>query len=220
MKVVATQTEGNPAVVSAVPGIHDPRDLRGRRIGVATNDVSGSIFIRMLAARQGWALSRDVEASSFADVAALRAAMGQRQIQAAVWGDVGAVSEAEGTSSILLHLGPISPKWVSRVLCVGDERIRDHSDAIRRVTRAIFHAIRFMKAQPDTAAEITAAELGWSPVAVRRAHGLSAKFLSWDGRVSVEALTAMHDFLLEHAVLTKRLSFEEIIARNFAPVRL
>jgi hypothetical protein len=84
---------------------------------------------------------------------------------------------------------------------------------------AIFKAIRIMKHEPKSVAELIGKKLGWSEEAVLAAHKISGSLLPEDGRINVEALRVMQDTLLEHGVIKKRLPLEEHYTTEFTPVR-
>ena len=85
---------------------------------------------------------------------------------------------------------------------------------------ALFQAFKFMKANPEESARITAAKLGWSPDVVLTVHKGWLPIAPADGRIDVEALRAMQDTLLESGTIKKRLPLDEHYTTEFTPVRL
>jgi NitT/TauT family transport system substrate-binding protein len=220
LKMVATHTEGNHFTLNVAPDIAGPGDLKGKTIGVTRVGATTWVFARMFAKEQGWNPDRDIKVVGLGGLDAQLAALARKEIQAFVWGDGGAVTQLEGKSKVLMRLDAVTPHWISQIQYVSEDGIKKNADQIRKAMRAIFGGMRFMKDQPDDAAEIVAKKLNWKPQAVLAAHKLSSPLFSLDGQVSMEALRTMQDTLLEYGVIRKKLPLEEHVAREFFPVRM
>ncbi len=220
LKMVATHTEGNHFTLNVAPDIVGPADLKGKTIGVTRVGATTWVFARMFAKEQGWNPDRDIKVVGLGGLDAQLAALARKEIQAFVWGDGGAVTQLEGKSKVLMRLDAVTPHWISQIQYVSEDGIKKNADQIRKAMRAIFGGMRFMKDQPDDAAEIVAKKLNWKPQAVLAAHKLSSPLFSLDGQVSMEALRTMQDTLLEYGVIRKKLPLEEHVAREFFPVRM
>ena len=220
LKMVATHTEGNHFTLNVAPDIKSAAELKGKAIGVTSVGATTWVFARLFAREQGWDPDKDLKIVGLGGLDAQLAALSRKEIHAFVWGDGGAVMQLAGKSRVLTRLDAVTPKWISQIQYVSEDGIRRHADTIRKSMRAIFQALRFMKDQPNEAAELVAKKIGWSPEAVLGAHKISGPLLSHDGTVSMEALKTMQDTLLEHGVIKKRLPVEEHVAKEFAPVRM
>ncbi len=220
LKMVATHTEGNHFTLNAAPDIQRAADLKGKTIGVTRVGATTWIFARMFAKQQGWDADRDVKIVGLGGLDGQLAALARKEIHAFVWGDGGAVTQLAGKSKVLLRLDSVTPKWISQIQYVSEDGIKKQGDKIRKVQKAIFSGVRFMRDQTHEAAQIVSAKIGWSPEAVLAAHKLSSPLFSLDGQVSMQALASMQDTLLEYEVIKKKLPLEEHVAREFFPVRL
>jgi NitT/TauT family transport system substrate-binding protein len=220
IKMVATHTEGNHFTLNVATDIQQVGELKGKAIGVTRAGATTWIFARMLARQQGWDADRDVKIVGLGGLDAQLAALARREIHAYVWGDGGAVTELQGKSKVLMRLDKVTPRWISQIQYTSEDALRQQGEAVRKVQRAIFRAIRLMRDDPREVAGVIADRLGWTAEAVVRAHGISGPLLPYDGTISVEALQAMQDTLLEYGVIKKRLPLEEHYAKEFTPVRL
>ena len=220
IKMVATQVEGNHFTLNVRPEIRAVADLRGKAIGVTRVGSTTWIFARLLARQNGWDPERDLTIVALGGFDAQVAALSRNEIQAIVWGDGGAVLEAEGKSKILKRLDSVTPRWISEISYASEDAIARRSEDIRRALRAIFQAMRWMKERPAEAATIAAKTLQWDPRAVLLAHRLSSPLFSRDGGVDLAALRAMQDTLLEQGVLKQRLPLEDHYTTAFTPVRV
>lgn len=219
IRMVATETEGNHFTLNVSADVHSVADLRGKVIGVTRIGATTWVFARILARQNGWDPERDVTIVALGGLDAQVAALARHEIQAFVWGDGGAVLEAQGKSRVLKRLDSVTPRWVSQIVYASEETIRRRPDDIRKGLRAIFQALAFMRKHPEEAAAIAARTLKWDPRAVLAAHRLSSPLFPTDGRIDVEALRAMQDTLLEQGVLATRLPLADHYTTAFTPVR-
>jgi NitT/TauT family transport system substrate-binding protein len=220
IRMIATETEGNHFTLNVSPDIHSVADLRGKAIGVTKVGATTWVFARILARQHGWDPERDVKIVALGGLDAQVAALTRHEIQAIVWGDGGAVLEAQGRSRVLERLDSITPRWISQIVYASEETIRRRPDDLRKALRAIFQALAFMTEHPEEAAAIAARTLKWEPRAVLAAHRLSSPLFPKDGRIDVGALGAMQDTLLEQGVLGRRLPLGDHYTTAFTPVRV
>jgi len=220
IRMIATETEGNHFTLNVSADIHSVADLRGKAIGVTKVGATTWVFARILARQHGWDPERDVKIVALGGLDAQVAALTRHEIQAIVWGDGGAVLEAQGKSRVLERLDSVTPRWISQIAYASEETIRRRSDDLRKALRAIFQALAFMTQHPEEAAAIAARTLKWEPRAVLAAHRLSSPLFPRDGHIDVGALGAMQDTLLEQGVLGKRLPLADHYTTAFTPVRV
>ena len=220
LKMVATHTEGNHFTFNVAPEINNVAELKGKSIGVTSVGATTWVFARMMAKAQNWDPDRDVKIVGLGGLDAQLAALSRKEIHAFVWGDGGAVTQLAGKSKVLMRLDKVTPQWISQIQYVSEEGIKKQGDDIRKAMKGIFTAIKFMTEKTNDAAEIIAKKIGWSQEAVVAAHKISGSLMSHDGTVSMQALKAMQDSLLEYGVIKKRLTVEEHVAREFSPVKL
>jgi NitT/TauT family transport system substrate-binding protein len=220
LKMTTTQTEGNHFTLNVAPEVGKVADLKGQSIGVTRVGATTWVFARMLAKREGWDPDKDVKVVGLGGLDAQLAALARKEIQAFVWGDGGAVTQLQGKSKVLMRLDAVTPAWISQIQYVSEDGIRKQEDVIRKATKTLFLAQRFMRAQPQDAAEIVSKKIGWAPDAVLAAHKISGGLMSEDGQISMQALRNMQDTLLEYGMIKKRLPLEDHVAKGFAPVRI
>jgi NitT/TauT family transport system substrate-binding protein len=220
IRMTATQGEGNDFVIVGGPEGGRMADLKGKAIGVTRVGAATWVFARMAAKAQGWDPDRDVKIVGLGGLDAQLAALTRKEIAAYVWGDYGASTEAQGRTKVIMRMDSLTPKWISSIQYSSEEQIKKNGDAIRRATRAIFQALRFMKAQPQEAAAVIGPKLNWAPEVVAAVHRAWTPYFPEDGRISVENLKAMQDALLDAGSIKKRLPLDEHYTNDFTPVRL
>jgi NitT/TauT family transport system substrate-binding protein len=220
IRMVATHGEGNDFVLVGPPEGTKVEDLKGKSIGVTRIGAATWVFARMAARAQGWDADRDVKIVGLGGLDAQLAALARKEVAAFVWGDYGAVTEAQGRTKVIVRMETLTPKWISYIQYASEDQIRRSADRIRRSQRALFQAMRWMKAHPGEAATLVAGKLGWTPEQVAAVHKVSAPIFPEDGRINVEALKAMQDALLEAGSIKKRVPLEDHYTNEFTPVRL
>jgi NitT/TauT family transport system substrate-binding protein len=220
IRMTATQGEGNDFVLVGPPDGVKMADLRAKAIGVTRAGAATWVFARMAAKAQGWDPDKDVKIVGLGGLDAQLAALARKEIAAYVWGDYGASTEAQGRTKLVFRLDSLTPKWISSIQYSSEEQLKKNADAIRRATRGIFQAMRFMKAQPTEAAGLIAPKLGWTPEMVSAVHRAWTPYFPEDGRINPEHLNAMQDALLEAGSIKKRLPLDEHYTNEFTPVRL
>jgi NitT/TauT family transport system substrate-binding protein len=220
IKMIAAQTTGNHFTLNVALDIQRPSDLRGKAIGVTKIGSTTWVFARLLARELGWNPDRDVTIVPLGGLDAQVAALSRKEIHAFVWGDGGAVLEAQGRSKILERLDAVTPGWISQLVYASEDTIRARPDDLGRVLRGLFQAIQFIRQNPEQAATIASRTLRWDPKAVLVAHRLSAPLLSRDGAIDPGALRTMQDGLLELGVLSRRLPLAEHYTTAFTPVKV
>ncbi len=220
IRMIATHTEGNHFTLNVSPEIQKVGDLRGKAIGVTKIGSTTWVFARILAKQNGWDPERDVKIVPLGGLDAQVAALARHEIQAVVWGDGGAVLEAQGRSRVLKRLDSVTPRWISQIAYASEEAIRKRPDDIRKALRGIFQALRFMKQNATEAAAIASRTMKWDPQAVLVAHKLSSPLFPKDGSIDVAALRIMQDTLMDQGVVTQRLPLEDHYTTAFTPVRV
>ena len=220
IRMTATQGEGNDFVLVGPPEGATMAELKGKAIGVTRAGAATWVFARMAAKAQGWDPDRDVKIVALGGLDAQLAALARKEIAAYVWGDYGASTEAQGRTKLVFRLDTLTPKWISSIQYSSEEQIKKNADQIRRATRAIFQAMRFMKRERQAAAAVIGVKLNWAPDVVAAVHHACALHLSETGRINGEDLRAMQDALIDVGSVRKRVPIEEHYTAEFTPVRL
>jgi len=220
IKMVATHGEGNNFVIVTSPDGPSMSELKGKAIGVTRPGSASWILTRMAVKAQGWDPDRDVKILGLGGLDAQLAALTRKEIAAFIWGDYGGVSVAQGRTKVIFKVETITPKWMSFIEYAADDQIKKNAGQVRGSVRAMFQAFKFMKANPEESARITAPKLGWAPEVVLAVHKTWVPIAPTDGRIDVEALRVMQDTLLESGTIKKRLPLDEHYTTEFTPVRL
>ncbi len=219
IRAIATTTDKNHFTLVAAPSIRSIDELKGRTIAVTGIGATTWVFARLLAKKQGWDPERDIQIVGAGGLDAMFAGMRRGELQAFVFGDAGAVAEAQGIGRILMRMDEVTPKWVSNIAYATADSIRTKKDALQRILRGLFLANRFCRENSDETIRIVSKGIGWPEAATRRAYQLSSPLLSLDGHIDVEAFQFIQRTLIELGVLKSHLPMTDHYTTQFTPVR-
>jgi len=220
IRAVATILEKNHFTLTVAPQIKRVEDLKGGSISCTAVGANTWVFARMLAKKMGWEPEKDIKIVGLGGLDAQTAALRRGEVQGVVFGDAGAVLEAQGVGRILMRLDEVTPRWTSLVAYSTDDVIKTKRDLLARTLRSIFQGHRFFRDNADETIRIAAKGIGWTEPATRRAYDLVKPLLSMDGRFDVDALKVMQDTLLELGVVKQRLPLDQHYTPEFTPVKL
>jgi NitT/TauT family transport system substrate-binding protein len=220
IRAIACNLEKNHFTLIVGPQIKRLEDLKGGTIGCTVAGSTTWVFGRMIAKKMGWDPEKDVRILGAGALDALTAALRRNEIQAFVFGDAGAVVEAQGAGRILMRLDEVTPKWISLLTYATDETIKAKRDTVQKALRAIYQGHRFCRDNAEESIRIASKAIGWSEPATRRAYELVRPLLSVDGHIDVDAFKYIQDTLLELGVLKTRLPLTDSYTPEFTPVKL
>jgi len=220
IRAIATILEKNHFTLTVAPSVKKVEDLKGGSISCTAVGANTWVFARMLARKMGWEPEKDIKIVGLGGLDAQTAALRRGEVQGVVFGDAGAVLEAQGVGRILMRLDEVTPKWTSLVAYSTDEVIKSKKDVLGRTLRATFQGHKFFRDNADETIRIAAKGIGWTEAATRRAYDLVKPLLSVDGRFDVESLKVMQDTLLELGVLKQRLPLDQHYTPEFTPVKI
>ena len=220
IRAVATILEKNHFTLTVGPAVKKVEDLKGGSIGVTVVGSTTWVFARMLAKKMGWEPEKDIKIVGVGGLDAQAAALRRGETQACIFGDAGAVLEAQGVGRILMRLDEVTPKWISLIAYTTDDILKAKKDTVRRTLRGIFQGHKFFRDNAEESIRIAAKGIGWPETATRRAYDLVKPLLSPDGRMDLDAMKVMQDTLLELGVLKQRLPLDQHYTTEFVPVKI
>ncbi len=196
-------------------------DLRGKAIGITSHGSLTDWLVDQLAAREGWAVGRDVRKAVAGGLSEQLAALKTGATDAFVWSaEAGFELEEKGEGRVLLDFGAIVGKNVFEVLSARDEVVAKRPDAVRAYLEGFYETIRYMKANKDATIRFTMKAFDLSESTARKTYELDIDNLSPDGLIPEANLGG----LAESAVVMKLTAEKPPVSRfydgRFVPVRL
>jgi NitT/TauT family transport system substrate-binding protein len=220
IRAIATILEKNHFTLTVGPSVKKVEDLKGGSIGVTVVGSTTWVFARMLAKKMGWDPEKDVKIVGVGGLDAQAASLRRGETQACIFGDAGAVLEAQGVGRILMRLDEVTPKWISLIAYTTDDLLKTKKEVLGRTLRSIFQGHKFFRDNADESIRIAAKGIGWPEPAARRAYDLVKPLLSVDGRMDLDAMKFMQDTLLDLGVLKQRLPLDQHYTTEFVPVKI
>jgi len=217
VRVIGNNNDGIHMTLVVAKDVNKLEDLKGKVIGVTSIGAFTFHLANAIAERMGWQVDKDVKVVALGGFDAQVAALKRGEIAAFIWGDFGAVAEALGVGKVLLTLDQVIPgSWQDQPILARYEFAAKNPEAINALILAYMEAWRYIRLHPDESAEIIAKKTEAPVEAIKLAMGLVK--ISIDGRIDLNAIENMRDFLYKRGVIKTPLPAEEYILRGFVPV--
>jgi len=198
--VLLGHRDGTALVVKNSGNIHGIGDLGGRRVAIPIRFSNQHLALLDLLEKNG--VDRETLTLTELPPPDMPSVLGSGAIDAYIVGEpYAAQAEAEGWGRVLVHMADAFPGFISSVLVVRDETIRERGGQVRSLIRAFLREASWIEEHRREAAGIGA-----------RAYGLPepllARVLTQSGRVSYsnlipreEEFKAMADALVRRGLL-------------------
>jgi NitT/TauT family transport system substrate-binding protein len=193
-------------------------DLRGRRIGVSTAGALTDWLARRLAVDKGWGYD-GVEVVPLGEMRTRLAAMKSGELAASITATEESLQiQEEGAGRMLMTFGDAVPDFHTHVLFAADALRQKNAGLVKRVLRAWFKTVAFMRANRATTVRSVARTMGLSEKVVDMVYDEEIRMLSPDGAFSPKALDVIRLSLKELGILDHTPAATDLFDANFTPV--
>jgi ABC-type nitrate/sulfonate/bicarbonate transport system substrate-binding protein len=194
-------------------------DLRGKRIGVSTAGSLTDWLARRLASDKGW--GRDgVDVVPLGEMRTRLAAMKSGELDASVTATEESLQlQEQGVGRMLMTFGDAVPDFHTHVIFAADPVRGKNPDLVRRVLRAWFKTVAFMRDNRAATVKSVAKTMGLSEKVVDMVYEEEIKMLSYDGAFSPKALEVIRLSLKELGILERVPEAKDLYDSSFAPVK-
>ena len=209
--------DGSTVMVRKNDPAKDLRDLRGKRFGIPTRYSNQYLVIRKLMKDLGM----DPSDLLFTELPPpeMPSALASGAIDAYFIGEPHAAkAELDGTGRVLYHAKDIWPKFISCVLVVHEDLIKNDPQLVAELVRGIAESGEWAEQNRLKAAELVAPYFRQDEKVIR--HVLTQP----PNRVSYRMLTPtdkelseIHDMAREAGLLERNISMSEMLDRSFIP---
>lgn len=209
--------DGSTVMVRKNDPARDLRDLKGKRFGIPTRYSNQYLVIRKLMKDQGLA----PEDLVFTELPPpeMPSALANGAIDAYFIGEPHAAkAELDGTGRVLYHAKDIWPQFISCVLVVHEDLIRDDPQLVAELVRGIAESGEWAEQNREKAADLVA------PYFRQDAKVIKYVLTQPPDRVSYRMLSptdrelgAIHDMAREAGLLEKDILMSELLDRRFIP---
>jgi ABC-type nitrate/sulfonate/bicarbonate transport system substrate-binding protein len=216
---VAAEPRNMSVVVTNNSPVKTIDDLRGRRIGVSTAGALTDWLARHLAMDKGW--GRDgVEIIPLGEMRTRLAAMKSGELDASVTATEESLQiQQQGVGRMLMTFGDGVPDFHTHVLFAADALRGKNAGLVKRVLRAWFKTVAFMRANQAATVKSVARTMGLSEKVVDMAYDEEIRMLSFDGAFSPKALEVIRLSLNELGILDQVPAAQDLYDATFTPVK-
>jgi NitT/TauT family transport system substrate-binding protein len=209
--------DGSTVIVRKNDPAKSLHDLRGRVFAVPSKFSNQYLVINKLMTDQG--LTADD--FRFVEMAPpdMPGALAANAIDAYFVGEpFAAKAEIDGTGRVLYHAKDIWPGFISCVLVVSEELIREHPEQVRDLVRGIAESGEWAETHRDDAAEVAAPYFRQDAKVVRFVltqppDRVSYRMLS----PTDEEIERIRDMAIDAGILSKKIAVEDLVDRQFIP---
>jgi NitT/TauT family transport system substrate-binding protein len=215
---VAAEPRNKAVVVTNNSRVKTIDDLKGKRIGVSTAGSLTDWLARRLAVDKGWGYD-GVETVPLGEMRTRLAAMKSGELDASVTATEESLQiQEQGAGRMLMTFGEAVPDFHTHVMFAADALRQKNPDLVRRVLRAWFKTVAFMRDNRPATVRSVARTMGLSEKVVDRVYDEEIKMLSFDGRFSPKALDVIRLSLKELGILDHVPAASDLYEPSFTPV--
>jgi ABC-type nitrate/sulfonate/bicarbonate transport system substrate-binding protein len=216
---IAEEPRNMSVVVTNNSSVKAIDDLKGKRIGVTTAGALTDWLARRLAVNKGW--GRDgVDVVPLGEMRARLAAMKSGELDASVTSTEESLQiQEQGAGRMLMTFGDSVPDFHTHVMLATDALRKENPELVRRVLRAWFKIVAFMRANRGATVASVAKTMGLSEKVVDMAYDEEIKMLSRDGSFSPKALEVIRVSLKELGILEQVPEAKDLYDASFTPVK-
>ncbi len=209
--------DGSTVMVRKDDPAKDLRDLRGRTFGIPSKFSNQYLVIRKLMEDQG--VKEDE--IRFVEMAPpdMPGALAAKAIDAYFVGEPHcARAELDGTGRVLYHAKDIWPKFISCVLVVSEDLIREKPEVVKDLVRGIAESGEWAEQHRLDAAKVSAPYFRQNEKVVRYVLTQPPDRVSYRMLTpSDEEMQKIHDMAIKVGILQKPIPMQDLLDRQFIP---
>ena len=206
-------------VVSADSPIKKVADLKGKLMAISTAGSLTEWLSKRLSAHEGWG-PNGMKLVAIGDTAQQASAIKAHQVDAYMGGtEIGYRLEEAGEGRILVAMDPYVPHFVTHVVYARRELLAEKPAAVGNFLKGFFATIAWMKAHKDESNAITAPILHESAAVASKTYDLQMPMMELDGQFDPEGLELIKQSFVDLGMLDKKPSDDQMLTRQFLPVR-
>jgi NitT/TauT family transport system substrate-binding protein len=206
-------------VVAADSPIKQVDDLKGKLMAISTTGSLTEWLTKRLSAQEGWGPD-GIRMAAVGDTAQEAAAIKAHQVDAFMGGtEAGYRMEESGDGRVLVAMDPYAPHFVTHVIFARRQFLAEKPAAIGNFLKGFFASIAWMKAHKDESNAITAPILHESAVVASKTYDLQMPMMELDGQFDPEGLELIKQSFVDLGMLDKKPSDDQMLTRQFLPVR-
>lgn len=198
--------------------IKGPRDLKGKKLGIMRRGTIPYAYARVIAKAGG--VEEEAQYIGTGDIPESVAAFKAGVVDAVVFTPYAmAVLENTGEAKRLISVADYTPQeWTEHVVIVYKDFLKAKPDTVKKVIKAIFQGVDFVRNNPGWAAGKMSSVQGFSEATARKLIESLIPGFSKDGLLSRKAIENLRKLILDYELAPKEKlpPVEQIYASGFA----
>jgi ABC-type nitrate/sulfonate/bicarbonate transport system substrate-binding protein len=206
-------------VVSGDSPIKTVADLKGKLMAISTTGSLTEWLTKRLSAHEGWGPD-GMKMVSIGDTAQQASAIKAHQVDAFMGGtETGYRLEEAGDGRVLLDMAPYVPHFVTHVVFARKQLVADKPAAVNNFLKGFFASIAWMKTHKNESNAITSPILHETASVASKTYDLQMPMMELDGQFDPEGLELIKQSFVDLGMLDKKPSDDQMLTRQFLPVR-
>lgn len=212
-----------PRNISVVVGADSPvktvADLKGRLVAVSTTGSLTEWLVKRIATTEGWGPDgiRDV---AIGDAPAQVAAIRSHQVDAMMGSTEYAIGlEERGEARRIVGMERYAPHFITHVIYARRDLLAANPDLVNRFLKAFFASIEFIRTHKEETVKIAMPIEQLSAEVLAKAQDLEQPMMESDGEFDPQGLALIKQSFVEMRILDREPRDDEMLTRQFLPVR-
>ncbi|HEY3920405.1 MAG TPA: ABC transporter substrate-binding protein [Stellaceae bacterium] len=194
-------------------------DLKGKLLAISTTGSLTEWLVKKISTTEGWGpdgIRRVAIGDAVQQTAALRA--GQ------VDGVMGALEngfqlEEKHEGRVLVGMEKFVPHFVTHVIFARKDLIASDPDEVSRFLKGFFASLQWIKANKAASLAIVQPILNESPAVLDKTYDVEMPMMVMDGEFDPQGLALIKDSFVDLGILDKKPNDDQMLTRQFLPVK-
>ncbi|HEX3971074.1 MAG TPA: ABC transporter substrate-binding protein [Stellaceae bacterium] len=200
--------------------IHDPADLKGRKIGVTSVGSLTQWLVLRLMHQNHWAADDVTFATTGGDPASQIAALVTGQVDGIMTSSaLGLQLELSKRGRLAFPASKIIPNFISAAIFASNRILHDNPHAVRQFLAAWFDTIGFMRANKAQTVKIAMSVTGFVPEVEDGEYDLVMPTFSTDGKFDPAPIEILQGSFIEMGLLGTKPDMSKLYTEAYLPSR-
>ena len=206
-------TVGEPSPIKTVA------DLKGKLMAISTTGSLTEWLVKRMATTEGWGAD-GVRTVAIGDAVQQTAALRSGQID----GFMGALEsgfqlEERHEGRVLVAMDHYVKHFVTHVIFARKELVANNPELVTRFLKGFFASMAVVKADKERTLKIVQPILNESPAVLSKTYDIEIPMMELDGQFDPEGLKLIKDSFVDLGILDKIPSDDQMLTRQFLPVK-
>jgi ABC-type nitrate/sulfonate/bicarbonate transport system substrate-binding protein len=194
-------------------------DLKGKLLAISTTGSLTEWLVKRVSSTEGWGAD-GIRRVAIGDAVQQTAALRANQVD----GVMGALEngfqlEEKHEGRVLVGMEKFVAHFVTHVVFARKELIADHPDEVNRFLKGFFASLQWIKANKAESLAIVQPILNESPTVLTKTYDVEMPMMVMDGQFDPQGLTLIKDSFVDLGILDKTPTDDQLLTRQFLPVK-